>query len=245
MGVQQRAAWPRPGEPLDSGAQAGDLVTSECRFRLQSPWRAPLGRSETREGGPRQRGTQAAGRGGGAEAPRWAGATVGASLTRWLMTVGVAEPQTAEAGGTAGAQEPAGKGLALEGAAGSASARAPGPGNTETANGTCPRGRHTRRAPRPVGRRPARGGPRGGAKWPQRNVAVLTRVLHRSRRPARGRSDCRGGRGPGGEGAAAPRGHAPPGRPPAAPDADADGEQVLRRAAGGAQLRKGCCTCLS
>lgn len=40
---------------------------------------------------------------GGAEAPRWAGATVGASLTRWLMTVGVAEPQTAEAGGTAGA----------------------------------------------------------------------------------------------------------------------------------------------
>lgn len=37
----------------------------------------------------------------------------------------------------------------------------------------------------------------------------------------------------------------PPGRPPAAPDADADGEQVLRRAEGGAQLRKGCCTCLS
>lgn len=64
MGAQQRAAWPRPGEPLDSGAQAGDLVTSECRFRLQSPWRAPLGRSETREGGPRQRGAQAAGRGG-------------------------------------------------------------------------------------------------------------------------------------------------------------------------------------
>lgn len=182
------------------------------------------------------------GRGGG---PLVGRGDRGASLTRWLMTVGVAEPQTAEAGGTAGAQEPAGKGLALEGAAGSASARAPGPGNTETANGTCPRGRHTRRAPRPVGRRPARGGPRGGAKWPQRNVAVLTRVPHRSRRPARGRSDCRGGRGPGGEGAAAPRGHAPPGRPPAAPDADADGEQVLRRAAGGAQLRKGCCTCLS
>lgn len=85
--------------------------------------------------------------GGGAEAPRWAGATVGASLTRWLMTVGVAEPQTAEAGGTAGAQEPAGKGLALEGAAGSASARAPGPGNTETANGTCPPG-DTRAVPR-------------------------------------------------------------------------------------------------